>query len=101
MTQTIETIGIANGGGDCPGLNAVIRGAVRGAILGHGWRVIGINDGFDGLIWTDRTMPLAVESIAACSSAEARFSAPPIAGTRFRYIIEEKRKKRMERTISR
>jgi 6-phosphofructokinase len=58
MAQTIQTIGIANGGGDCPGLNAVIRGAVRAAILGHGWRVIGINDGFDGLIWTERTMPL-------------------------------------------
>src|SRR5215472_2684473 len=64
MAHTIQTIGIANGGGDCPGLNAVIRGAVRAAIMGHGWRVIGINDGFDGLIWTERTMPLTVESIA-------------------------------------
>src|SRR5580704_19021318 len=64
MTPTIQAIGIANGGGDCPGLNAVIRGAVRGAILGHGWRVVGILDGFDGLIWPERTTPLTVESIA-------------------------------------
>ena len=47
MAQTIQTIGIANGGGDCPGLNAVIRGVVRSAILGHEWQVIGIQDGFD------------------------------------------------------
>ena len=64
MTPTIRGIGISNGGGDCPGLNAVIRGVVRSAILGHGWRVVGIHDGFDGLIWPERTVPLTVESIA-------------------------------------
>ena len=63
MAPTIQTIGIANGGGDCPGLNVVIRSAVRAAILSHGWKVIGINDGFDGLIWTHRTVPLPIESI--------------------------------------
>jgi 6-phosphofructokinase 1 len=64
MTRAIKAIGIANGGGDCPGLNAVIRGVVRGAILGHGWKVVGIRDGFDGLIWTERTVKLTVELIA-------------------------------------
>jgi ATP-dependent phosphofructokinase / diphosphate-dependent phosphofructokinase len=63
MTLPIKSIGIANGGGDCPGLNAVIRGAVRNAVLMHGWRAVGILDGFDGLIWPERTMPLTVESI--------------------------------------
>jgi ATP-dependent phosphofructokinase / diphosphate-dependent phosphofructokinase len=72
MGQTIQTIGIANRGGNCPGLNAVIRGAVRAAILGHGWRVIGINDGFDRLIWTERTVPLTVESIAGSMARTAR-----------------------------
>ena len=64
MTLNLQAIGIANGGGDCPGLNAVIRGAVRNAILGHGWRAFGILDGFDGLIWPEKTIPLTVESIA-------------------------------------
>jgi 6-phosphofructokinase 1 len=50
MSQ-IRTIGISTGGGDCPGLNAVIRAAVKSAILKHNWRVMGIQDGFDGLIW--------------------------------------------------
>src|SRR5580704_15311022 len=64
VTPTVRAIGVANGGGDCPGLNTVIRAVVRGAILGHGWRVVGIQDGFDGLIWPERTSPLTVESTA-------------------------------------
>jgi len=60
----MQAIGVANGGGDCPGLNTVIRAVVRAAILDHGWRVVGIQDGFDGLIWPERTSPLTVESIA-------------------------------------
>jgi ATP-dependent phosphofructokinase / diphosphate-dependent phosphofructokinase len=64
MSGTIQSIGIANGGGDCPGLNAVIRGAVRNAILTHGWRVVGITDGFDGLIWPERSVPLTMDAIA-------------------------------------
>jgi len=45
-----KTVAILTGGGDCPGLNAVLRGVVRSAILQHGWRVLGIRDGFDGLV---------------------------------------------------
>jgi len=48
--KKIRNIGILTGGGDCPGLNAVIRGVVRAAVNLHGWTVTGILDGFDGLI---------------------------------------------------
>ena len=41
-------IAILTGGGDCPGLNAVIRAAVKTA-RGYGWEVYGIRNGFDGL----------------------------------------------------
>jgi 6-phosphofructokinase 1 len=40
----MKTIGAANGGGDAPGLNAVIRGVVRSATHMHGMRVIGIHN---------------------------------------------------------
>jgi 6-phosphofructokinase 1 len=53
QTSKVKTIGISTGGGDCPGLNAVIRGAVKAAIKNYNWRVIGIEDGFDGLIWPE------------------------------------------------
>lgn len=43
-------IAVLTGGGDCPGINAVIRAVVKKAILEHGLDVIGIEDGFDGTI---------------------------------------------------
>jgi ATP-dependent phosphofructokinase / diphosphate-dependent phosphofructokinase len=89
MASTIRTIGIANGGGDCPGLNAVIRGAVRAAILGHGWKVIGINDGFDGLIWTQRTVPLTVESIAGILPRGGTILGTTNRGNPFHYSVDE------------
>lgn len=58
-----RTIGILTGGGDCPGLNAVIRGVVRAATLKEGWQVIGIEDGFDGLVGVPRIRPLTLDSV--------------------------------------
>jgi 6-phosphofructokinase 1 len=46
----IKRIGILTGGGDAPGLNAVIRAAVLTANRRYGWEVIGIREGFDGLL---------------------------------------------------
>ncbi len=47
--MSIERIGILTGGGDCPGLNAVIRAVVLKA-RARGWRVLGIEDATNGLI---------------------------------------------------
>ena len=49
-TKKIKRIGILTGGGDCPGLNAVIRAVTKSAIANHGWEVFGIEDGYAGLI---------------------------------------------------
>ncbi len=57
----IRKIGICTGGGDCPGLNAVIRAAVKTAIHKYRYEVIGIRDGFDGLIWPEKSRPLAAQ----------------------------------------
>lgn len=50
-------IGILNGGGDCPGLNAVTHGVVGGAAK-LGWQVLGIRDGFEGLLAPGNVMRL-------------------------------------------
>ncbi len=50
MSTTIRRIGVLTGGGDCPGLNAVIRAVTKSAIYRHDVRVFGIEDGFLGLI---------------------------------------------------
>jgi 6-phosphofructokinase 1 len=60
----IRCIGIATGGGDAPGLNAVIRAATKAAILKYGWKVIGIPDGFDGLIWPEKSFELTLKEVS-------------------------------------
>ncbi|MFA5073043.1 MAG: ATP-dependent 6-phosphofructokinase [Nitrospirota bacterium] len=51
-------IGILSGGGDAPGLNAVIRAVTKTAIFKYGWEVIGIIDGFEGLLTPTKTRQL-------------------------------------------
>jgi ATP-dependent phosphofructokinase / diphosphate-dependent phosphofructokinase len=60
--KRIKRIGILTAGGDCPGLNAAIRGVGKAA-LGRRIEVVGIRDGFLGLI-ENRTLPLDRHSLA-------------------------------------
>jgi 6-phosphofructokinase 1 len=58
----MKRIGILTGGGDCPGLNAVIRAAVRTLIRDYDLEVVGIQLGFEGLL-TKSIIPLTLETI--------------------------------------
>ncbi len=60
----MKTIGICTGGGDCPGLNAVIRAVVKTAILKYSWRVLGIEDSFSGLIWPEKVRELQLNDVS-------------------------------------
>lgn len=62
MDKHPTRIGVLTGGGDCPGLNAVIRAVVKDAIY-HDIDVLGIEDGFLGLI-EDRVKPLAKDDVS-------------------------------------
>ncbi|HEU0337164.1 MAG TPA: ATP-dependent 6-phosphofructokinase [Gaiellaceae bacterium] len=53
----MDVVGVLTGGGDCPGLNAVVRGVVARATARHGVEVVGILDGWDGLM-DGRVRPL-------------------------------------------
>ena len=55
-------IAISTGGGDAPGLNAVIRSAVLSA-LDRGWNVLGVKRGYMGLLGEDDVIPLTRESV--------------------------------------
>ncbi|HVR43083.1 MAG TPA: ATP-dependent 6-phosphofructokinase [Thermoanaerobaculia bacterium] len=55
-------VGILTGGGDCPGLNAVIRAVVRSGTLEHGLEIVGIEEGFEGLM-TRRAYPLTLANV--------------------------------------
>ena len=53
MANGIKKIALLTGGGDCPGLNAVIRAVTRSAILNYGYEVIGYKFGYRGLYNND------------------------------------------------
>jgi len=59
----IKRIGILTGGGDCPGLNAVIRAVTKTAIMNYGIDVFGIEDGFLGLV-QNRIHPLTSKNVS-------------------------------------
>ncbi len=59
----MKRIGILTGGGDAPGLNAVIRAAVKTAVLEHDCEVLGIRDGFDGFIDEQGIVPLGMQAV--------------------------------------
>jgi ATP-dependent phosphofructokinase / diphosphate-dependent phosphofructokinase len=62
MISRTRSIGILTSGGDCPGLNAAIRGVAKAA-MHHGIQVVGIQDGFRGLV-ENRTVPLDSRSVS-------------------------------------
>jgi phosphofructokinase-like protein len=57
-----KRIGVVTGGGDCPGLNAVVRAVVLGGI-NRGWHVFGIERGFEGLLYNERVHSLNRQNV--------------------------------------
>jgi 6-phosphofructokinase 1 len=66
MKKDIQRIALSTGGGDAPGLNAVIRSAVLAA-LSRGWEVFGIRKGYAGLLGEDTIIPLGRDSVRGIS----------------------------------
>lgn len=56
--MTVKRLGILTGGGDCAGLNPVIRAVTKCAINRYGIGMVGIRDGFEGLMGDPRTISL-------------------------------------------
>ena len=56
-------VGILTGGGDCPGLNAVIRAVVRKGIFHYGDEFVGFIEGWRGVV-ENKTMPLTIDSVS-------------------------------------
>jgi phosphofructokinase-like protein len=55
-------IGVLTGGGDCPGLNAVIRAVTRKGIEGHGWEIVGFRNGWQGPI-EGKSKPIVLNDV--------------------------------------
>jgi phosphofructokinase-like protein len=87
--NVIRCIGICTGGGDAPGLNAVIRAAVKCAFLKYQWRVIGIPDGFDGLIWPEKSYELTLKHVSGILPRGGTILGTTNRGNPFKYCTIE------------
>lgn len=85
----MKTIAILTGGGDCPGLNAVIRGVVRAAVLKRNWKVLGIADGFDGLVDGPRIIPLDMAAVKGILPRGGTILGTSNRGNPFAYPVRE------------
>ncbi len=88
----IKRIGVSTGGGDCPGLNAVIRAVTRTAILKYNWEVIGIEDGFDGLLKPGKAKKLTLNKVNDILSRGGTILGTTNRGNPFEYKHFEKGK---------
>ena len=82
-------IGICTGGGDAPGLNAVIRAAVKCAFLKYNWKIIGIPDGFDGLIWPEKSYELTLKHVSGILPRGGTILGTTNRGNPFKYCTVE------------
>ncbi len=55
--MSVKKVAVMTGGGDCPGLNAVIRAVVHVGIERYGWQILGVEDAFSGLVDLDYKSP--------------------------------------------
>lgn len=98
MAERIKKIALLTGGGDCPGLNAVIRAVTRSAILNCGYEVIGYKFGYRGLYNND-FMPLTLESVSGILSKGGTILYSSNKDNLFDYQVEENGQK-VKRDVS-
>src|SRR5882672_4059682 len=80
-------IAISTGGGDAPGLNAVIRAAALSAI-NRGWEVLGIKRGFAGLLGEDEVVPLTKDSVRGIAHLGGTILRTTSRGNPFHYPVK-------------
>jgi 6-phosphofructokinase 1 len=83
----IKKIAMNTGGGDAPGLNAVIRAATLAAIR-QGWEVYGIRNGYRGLIDTDHIVQLTTENVRGITHLGGTILGTANRGNPFEYVEE-------------
>lgn len=85
--REIETIGVTTGGGDAPGLNAVIRAVVKSA-LRRGWKVIGIERGYNGIFDHRQTRRLTGNSVRGITHIGGSILGTNSKGNPFKEMVE-------------
>ncbi len=87
MSAPITRIGILTGGGDAPGLNAVIRAVVRAATTA-GIECTGLEDSFDGLIYPERSRRLTISDVTGIHRLGGTILGTTNRGNPFAYPVQ-------------
>ena len=88
MVQGVKKIALLTGGGDCPGLNAVINAVTKTAILKYGYEVIGYKFGYRGLYKND-FMNLTLDSVSGIQHKGGTILYSSNKDNLFDYLVEE------------
>ncbi len=99
MAHKIKTIAVMTGGGDCPGLNAVIRSVTKTAISKYSMKVWGIEDGYEGLI-EKRMHPLSYEDVSNILEAGGTILGSSNTSNPFKYPVRSKAGKITYKNVS-
>lgn len=86
--KKIKKIGILTAGGDCPGLNVVIRAVVKIAETEHDMKIIGFKDGYDGLIYNE-FMPLRNREVSGILTQGGTILGTSNIANPYRYAIKK------------
>ena len=84
-----KRIAILTGGGDCPGLNAVIRAVAKKA-MGEGYKVFGIEDGYEGLV-RNKVKKLANRDVSGILTLGGTILGTSNIANPYRYAIQSKK----------
>lgn len=103
--MTVKRVAICTGGGDCPGLNAVIRAIVQVAKERYGWEVLGIEDAMSGLIDPEYKSPHGNRWLELADTRAILGRGGTILGTSnrsdpFRYVVTDPSGKQRETDVS-
>lgn len=82
-------LGVLTGGGDCPGLNAVLRGLVRRGVLEFNHEFVGILNGYDGLVQPDMTMPVTLDDVRGILNGGGTILGTSNRSNPFAYAVRE------------
>ncbi len=91
MARKLRRIAILTGGGDCPGINAVIRAVAKKAMIEHGAVVIGIEDGYEGLV-NGKHRELDYDDVSGILTLGGTILGTSNTANPYRYPIQTRRK---------
>lgn len=93
-------LGVLTGGGDCPGLNAVLRALVRRGVLEFGHEFVGLLNGYQGLVEPGLTQPLGLDDVRGILPKGGTILGTSNKANPFLYAVKEGDGRMVERDLS-